>query len=77
MPLRHLIKCPSLSEVKNHGKYFSRKGFNALNIQAIVDRDKRILWRFIGAKGSSHDSAVFKDSALHKFLMGHNMLDNS
>ena len=63
------IFCPNLQEVNNPGKYMSRKGFFALNTQAIVDKRKRILWRFIGEKGSSHDSTVFKNSSLYKHLM--------
>ena len=63
------IRCPTLREVANPGKYMSRKGFFALNVQAIVDKDKKILWRFIGQKGSAHDSTVFKQSNLYNHLM--------
>ena len=63
------IFCPNLQELNNPGKYMSRKGFFAINTQAIVDKKKRILWRFIGEKGSSHDSTVFKNSALYKHMM--------
>ena len=38
------ILCPTLSEVNNPGKYFTRKGFYALNVQVICDKHKRILW---------------------------------
>ena len=63
------VKCPTLVEVRNPGKYMSRKGFFAINVQAIVDKQKRILWRFIGQKGSAHDSKVFKSSELYQHLM--------
>ena len=63
------ITCPSLLSCDNPGKYCSRKGFFALNVQAIVDKNKRVLWRFIGEKGSSHDSPVFHDSELGKHLL--------
>ena len=63
------IKCPSLFEVINPGKYMSRKGFFSLNVQAIVDKKKRILWRHIGQKGSSHDSSVFKNTKLYQHLL--------
>ena len=53
----------------NPGKYYSRKGFYALNVQVIVDKKKRILWRTIGEKGSVHDSKVFNESNLGKFLL--------
>ena len=64
------IKSPSWVNdgVKNSGTYFSRKGFFALNVQVIVDREKRILWRSISSKGSEHDSAAFKDSELYARL---------
>ena len=63
------IVCPSKNEVKNPGKYMSRKGFFAINVQVICDKKRRILWSCIGAKGSSHDSTVFKNSSLYKYLM--------
>ena len=62
------IKCPSAWECANPGKYFCRKGFSAINVQVIVDLKKRVLWRYIGSKGSSHDSPVFHESSLGKFL---------
>ena len=37
------IKSPKFSEVLNPGKYFSRKGFFALNVQAIVDKKKDLV----------------------------------
>ena len=63
------IFCPSRKEVKNPGKYMSRKGFFSINVQVICDKKRRILWSSIGAKGSSHDSSVFKCSDLYKHLM--------
>jgi hypothetical protein len=64
------IECPSLKKdgVENPGGYFSRKGFYALNVQAIVDKRKRILWMYLGAKGGEHDSAAFKSSNLYEML---------
>ena len=63
------IRSPTFLEVHNPGKYFSRKGFYALNVQVIVDKKKRVIWRYIGEKGSSHDSPVFKESMLGCHLM--------
>ena len=63
------ILCPTRKEVKNPGKYMSRKGFFALNVQVICDKKRRVLWSYIGAKGSSHDSAVLKSSGLYSHLM--------
>jgi hypothetical protein len=65
--LVHII-CPSIFEVLNPGKYYSRKGFYAINVQVIVDKNKRVLWRNIGAKGSSHDSPTFHKSGLGEYL---------
>lgn len=64
------IECPSMKKdgVENPGGYFSRKGFYALNVQAIVDKKKRILWMYLGAKGGEHDSAAFKSSNLYEIL---------
>ena len=64
------IKSPSITsdKISNPGSYFSRKGFYALNVQVIVHRDKKILWRSINAKGSEHDSAAFKSTKLYKTL---------
>jgi hypothetical protein len=36
---------------------------------AIVDKKRRILWRVIGEKGSAHDSRVFNESELGKFML--------
>jgi hypothetical protein len=65
------IRCPSLKRdnVRNPATYFSRKGFYALNVQVIVDRYKRVIWRCIGAKGSEHDSKAFKTSSLYARMM--------
>ena len=62
------IRCPTLRECNNPGKYFCRKGFSAINVQVIVDLQKRVLWRKIGEKGSAHDSPVFHESSLGQFL---------
>ena len=63
------INSPSIFSCKNPGKYCNRKGFFAINVQAIVDKQKRILWRFIGEKGSSHNSPVFHDSDLGNYIL--------
>jgi len=62
------ITGPTLEDTTNPGKYYSRKGFYAINVQAIVDKEKRILWRYIGEKGCSHDSPSFNDSNLGNYL---------
>ena len=62
------ITCPSACEVPNAGRYYSRKGYYAINVQVIVDKKKRVLWRYIGEKGSSHDSPIFMDSKLGRYM---------
>lgn len=60
------IRCPKWWKVKNPGEHHNRKGFHALNVQVIVDRDKRVSWRHIGEKGSTHDSPCFHNCQLGK-----------
>jgi hypothetical protein len=64
------IKQPTLTELlRDAGAYFSRKGFFALNCQAICDVHKRILWISSRHIGSSHDSRAFKDTQLYDLLI--------
>ena len=65
------IQCPTCKECENPGKYFCRKGFSAINVQVIVDKRKRVLWRYIGEKGSAHDSPTFHESNLGVFMERH------
>ena len=63
------IKCPSLKHdgIVNSGGHFSRKGFHgALNVMVIMDKHKQVLWCYIGARVSEHDSSVFKSSKLYQ-----------
>ncbi|GFH49993.1 hypothetical protein CTEN210_06469 [Chaetoceros tenuissimus] len=46
-----------------------RKGFYAINVQAIVNKEKLVLWRSIKCKGSEHDSTAFKKTTLHNKLL--------
>lgn len=55
--------------VKNPASFFSRKGFFGINVQAIVDKKKRILYRQILSRGAEHDSTAFKNGALYQCLM--------
>lgn len=63
------IRCPWLSEVPDPGNYYCRKGFYALNVQAMVDRKKRFLWCHPSNKGSTHDSQAFASSRMHDLLL--------
>ena len=60
------IRCPS--NVNDPANYFCRKNFHALNVQAICDRQKRILWIDPGHQGASHDSTAWLESNLHDKL---------
>lgn len=62
------IRCPSLQDVPDPGNYYCRKGFYALNVQAICDRRKRFLWVYPTNKGSTHDSQAFTGSKLYDLL---------
>ena len=66
------IKCPPVSElIGDPGNYFCRKGFYALNVQAICDKSRRVLWLSTGHKGSTHDSTAFMETQLFKILDEH------
>ena len=66
------IRKPSISKdlynSSDPKSFFSRKGFFGINVQAIVDSKKRILYRNINSRGAEHDSTAFKNSAFYKWL---------
>jgi DDE superfamily endonuclease len=62
------VKCPTERDVADPGNYYCRKGFFALNVQAICDRSKRFLWCYPSNKGSTHDSVAFTSSKLYELL---------
>ena len=65
------IQKPSPKDnIMNAQSFYSRKGFYGINVQAIVDRKKRILFRSIMSRGAEHDSTAFKNSSLHAWLLG-------
>ena len=64
------IKKPSARDgVRNAKSFYSRKGFFAVNVQAIVDKKKRVLFRSIVSRGAEHDSTAFKNSGLYQWLI--------
>jgi hypothetical protein len=64
------IKRPTVTEgLPNPGAYYCRKGFYALNCQAICDVKKRILWISSRHIGSCHDSRAFTDTRLYALLL--------
>jgi hypothetical protein len=63
------IKQPTHSKsIPNPGAYFCRKGFHALNCQAICDFNKKISWFSSRHIGSCHDSVAFTDTKLYDLL---------
>jgi hypothetical protein len=63
------IKRPVITkDLPNPGVYYCRKGFFALNCQAICDVRKRVLWMSSKHIGSCHDSRAFMDTSLYKLL---------
>jgi len=59
---------PSLRDVPNPSTYYNRKGFFALNIQALCDSSYRFLYVSALTPGSTHDSTAFSMSALASLL---------
>ena len=55
--------------VSNAGSYYSRKGYYGLNVQVVVDKNKKVLYRSIISRGAEHDSPAFQKSNLHKKLL--------
>jgi len=62
------ITSPRLKDIPDPGNFCCRKGFCALNVQAICDKNKRFLWVSPMNKGSSHDSSAFGNSRLIDLL---------
>jgi hypothetical protein len=61
---------PSLLDgIQNPASFYSCKGFYGVNVQAIVDRKKRILYRNILSRGAEHDSTAFKNSKLYRNVL--------
>lgn len=64
------IKRPKKRDgVRNPSSFYSRKGFFGINVQAIVDKKKRVLYRNIIHRGAEHDSTAFKNSKFYCWLM--------
>ena len=57
--------------VNNPQSFYSRKGYYGVNVQAICDKNKKILFRSILSRGAEHDSTAFKNSSLYKWLLQH------
>ncbi|CDF36756.1 unnamed protein product [Chondrus crispus] len=62
------IKEPSRIEVPNSSSYYNRKGFFALNVQAICDSFYRCTYVGCLAAGSTHDSTAYSITSLAALL---------
>jgi hypothetical protein len=51
-----------------HYIFYSHKGYFGLNVQVIVDKQKKILFRSIKSRGAEHSSTAFKSTTLYKWL---------
>ena len=62
------IRQPKLSAAPDPRKYYNRKGFYAICVQAAVSADYKFL--FISARhtGATHDSTAFQGTQLHTLL---------
>lgn len=58
------IKKPTRDKdnVSEPSSFYSRKGYFGLNVQCIVDKQKRVLFRTIKSRGAEHDSTAFKNN---------------
>ena len=65
---------PPASSTLTPAEFYSRKGFFALNVQAICDGDTRFIYVATGAPGSMHDSAAWAQTRLGTDL-GNNVLN--
>ena len=58
------VRCPWASEVGLPRSFYSRKGFFAINVQAVCDVRKRFIFVGMDMPGSSHDARAFGMCAL-------------
>eukprot|EP00960_Hanusia_phi_P018441 543816-Hanusia_phi.AAC.1 len=58
------------TEALRAAQYFTRKGFYAMNVQAVCDANYRFLWYSIDNPGSVHDSLAFGKGSLCRALSG-------
>ena len=56
-------------ESNGNASLFTRKGYNAINVQILGDHLKRILWLSDKFVGSTHDSPAFQDTELYRILL--------
>ena len=55
--------------IRNPTTFSSRKDFYALNVQCMVDDEKKVLWASFSNAGSSHNSTCFRSTYLYSELL--------
>jgi hypothetical protein len=50
----------------NAASFYSRKGYFGINVQVVVDKQKKILFRSIKSRGAEHNSTAFNSTTLYK-----------
>ena len=65
------MKRPTKTKDRVHdsASFYSRKGYYGINVQVIVDKNKRVLFRDISNCGAEHDSTTWKNSPLYKWCI--------
>ena len=66
-----IIRPSKRDKVRNPKSFYSHKVLFGINVQAIVDKKKRILFRSIlsSSRGAEHDSTAFKSTSLYSWLL--------
>ena len=63
------IRKPALIDDACPMTFYNRKGFFAVNVQAICDADCKFTWASCVSRGSTHDSTAWAFSSLYKQLL--------
>eukprot|EP00951_Prasinocladus_malaysianus_P027384 scaffold245335_cov32-Prasinocladus_malaysianus.AAC.1 len=62
------IEDPVTEEERNVRHFMNRKGFYSINLQAVADANRKIIYHSLETQGSTHDSLAWKMSTLGKLL---------
>jgi hypothetical protein len=53
----------------NAASFYSGKGYFSINVQVIVDKQKKLLFRSIKLRRAEHNSTAFKTTILYKWFL--------
>jgi hypothetical protein len=62
------ITRPTLKDTASPQSYFNRKGFYSINLQAIADHNRKIMWWNMKTVGSTHDSLAWALTPLAHYI---------